>query len=73
VATTELRHPLLTAVWINKPKKISRTEGAEGVNFSMTAIEQKGGFHNCPITNDQPSGSELQGENQPSENFALYL
>lgn len=29
------------------PKKSLETEGAEGVNFSMTAIEQKGGFHNA--------------------------
>lgn len=43
---------LPTAAWINKPKEISPTESAEVVNSSMTGIEQKNGFHNCPITND---------------------
>jgi hypothetical protein len=47
---------LPTAAWINKPKEISGTESAEVTNSSMTDIEQKNGFHNCPITNDQPSG-----------------
>lgn len=42
---------LPTAAWINKPKEISRTESTEIMNSSMTAIEQKNGFHNCPVTN----------------------
>ena len=59
---------LPTAVWINKPKEISRTESAGGVNLPMTGIEQKNDFHNCPITNDLSSGRVLaRDENQPSE------
>ena len=42
---------LPTAAWINKPKEISRTESTEIMNSSMTGIEQKNAFHNCPITN----------------------
>jgi len=67
---TGLPQPALlpTAVWINKPKEISRTESEEVANSSMTAIEQKNGFHNCPITNDRLSGRDLaRGENQLSE------
>jgi len=29
------------------------------MNLSMTGVEQKNGFHNCSITNDQPSGRDL--------------
>jgi putative transposase len=59
---------LPTAAWINKPKEISGTERADVMNSSMTGIEQKNGFHNCPITNDRPSGRDLsKGENQLSE------
>ena len=46
---------LPTAAWINKPKEISRTESTEIMNSSMTGIEQKNGFHNCPITNTTES------------------
>lgn len=63
---------LPTAAWINKPKEISPTESAEVVNSSMTGIEQKNGFHNCPITNDQPSDRDMtRAENQPSEDFVV--
>ncbi len=63
---------LPTAAWINKPKEISPTESAEVVNSSMTDIEQKNGLHNCPITNDQPSGRDLaRGENQLSEDLVV--
>ena len=63
---------LPTAAWINKPKEISRTESPEVMNSSMTGIEQKNGFHNCPITNDQPSGRDLaRGENQLSEDIVV--
>jgi len=59
---------LPTAAWINKPKEIPRTESPEVGNSLMTGIEQKNGFHNCPITNDQPSGRGIaRGENQLSE------
>jgi putative transposase len=59
---------LPTAAWINKPKEMSRTESPEVGNSLMTGIEQKNGFHNCPITNDQPSGRGIaRGENQLSE------
>ncbi|MCA1604580.1 MAG: IS3 family transposase [Acidobacteria bacterium] len=65
--------PLLpTAAWINKPKEISRTEGSEIINLSMTGIEQKNGFHICPITNDPPSGGDLgRGENKRSEDLVV--
>jgi hypothetical protein len=46
-------------VWINKPKEISRTESAEGVNPSLMAVEQKNFFHNCPITDATESGRDL--------------
>jgi hypothetical protein len=63
---------LPTAVWINKPKEISRTESAEVMNLSMTGVEQKNGFHNCSITNDQPSGRDLtRGENQLSDDLVV--
>ena len=63
---------LPTAAWINKPKEISRTESPEVMNSSMTGIEQKNGFHNCPITNDQLPGRDLaRGRNQPSEDRVL--
>jgi putative transposase len=63
---------LPTAAWINKPKEISPTESAEVVNSSMTDIEQKNGLHNCPITNDRPSGRDLtRGENQLSEDLVV--
>jgi putative transposase len=59
---------LPTAAWINKPKENSATQNAEVTKSSMTGIEQKNGFHNCPITNDQPSGrGTARGENQMSE------
>lgn len=59
---------LPTAAWINKPKETSGTESAEVKNLSMTGIEQKNGFHNCLITNDQSSGRDLaRVENQLSE------
>jgi putative transposase len=59
---------LPTAVWINKPTEMSRTESPELANSSVMAIEQKNGFHNCPITNDQPSGRGMaRGANQLSE------
>jgi putative transposase len=61
---------LPTAVWINKPKEIPSTESIKVVNPSMTDIEQKNGFHNCLITNDQPSGTDLsRGENHLSDDL----
>lgn len=63
---------LPTAAWINKPKEISGTKSAEVMNSSLTGIEQKNGFHNCLITNDQPSGRDLvRGENQLSEDLVV--
>ena len=63
---------LPTAAWINKPKEISGTERADVMNSSMTGIEQKNGFRNCPITNDRPSGTDLaRGENQLSEDLVV--
>jgi len=41
-------------------------------NSLMTGIEQKNGFHNCPITNDQPSGRGIaRGENKLSEDVVV--
>ena len=63
---------LPTAAWINKPKEMSRTESPEVGNSLMTGIEQKNGFHNCPITNDQPSGRGIaRGKNQLSEDVVV--
>lgn len=63
---------LPTAAWINKPKEISGPKSAEVTNSSMTGIEQKNGFHNCPITNDPPSGKDLpRAENQMSEDLIV--
>ena len=63
---------LPTAVWINKPKEISRTQSAEIVDSSMIGVEQKNDLHNCPITNDQPSGKDLaKAENQLSEDLVV--
>ena len=63
---------LPTAAWINKPKEISGTERADVMNSSITGIEQKNGFHNCPITTDRPSGRDLaKGENQLSEDLVV--
>ena len=63
---------LPTAAWINKPKEIFRTESAEVVNSSMIGIEQKNDLHNCPITNDPPSGRDpTKGENQLSEDLVV--
>ncbi len=59
---------LPAAVWINRPKEIPRTDGSEGLNPSITTIEQKNGFHNCPITNATESGrGKAKGEIEPSE------
>src|SRR4030095_14200022 len=61
---------LPTAAWINKPKEHSRTESAVVINSSMTGVEQKNGFHNCSITNDQPLGRDLtRGENHLNEDL----
>lgn len=63
---------LPTAAWINKPKEMPRTESPEVGNSLMTGIEQKNGFHNWPITNDQPLGRGMaRGENQPSEDLVV--
>ena len=63
---------LPTAAWINKPKEISRTESAVVINSSMTGVEQKNGFHNCSITNDQPLGRDLtRGENHLNEDLVV--
>jgi putative transposase len=63
---------LPTAAWINRPKEIPRTERAELLNISITGIEQKNGFHNCPITNDQEAGrGTARGENQLSKDLVV--
>ena len=63
---------LPAAAWINKPKEISRTESTDVVNSSMTGIEHKNGFHNCPITNDPQSGKGMaRGENHQSEDLVV--
>jgi hypothetical protein len=42
------------------------------MNSSITGIEQKNGFHNCPITTDRPSGRDLaKGENQLSADLVV--
>ena len=59
---------LPTAAWINKPREIPPSESAEAVNPSLTGIEQKNGFRNCPITNATQSGKgRSRVENQLSE------
>ena len=63
---------LPTAAWINKPKEISGTKSAEVMNSSLTGIDQKNGFHNCPITNATVSGrGTARIENQPSDNAVV--
>jgi putative transposase len=59
---------LPTAAWINKPKEIPPTESAEVLNPSVTTIEQKNGFHNCPTTDSTESGKgKARGEIELSE------
>jgi putative transposase len=59
---------LPTAAWINKPT--SRSESTEPVNSPIRETEQKNDLHNCPITNDQPSGKGVaRDENHATENF----
>lgn len=59
---------LPTAAWINKPKEIPRTDSAEVLNPSITTIEPKNGFHNCPITDATELGRGMaRGEIEPSE------
>jgi putative transposase len=63
---------LPTAAWINKPKEISGTKSAEVMNSSLTGIDQKNGFHNCPITNATVSGRDTaRVENQPSDDAVV--
>jgi len=63
---------LPTAAWINQPKEMSRRESAEVANSLMMGVQQKNGFHKCPITNDQPPVRDLaKGEKQPSESLVL--
>lgn len=63
---------LPTAAWINKPKEISGTKSAEVMNSSLTGIDQRNGFHNCPITNATVSGRGMaRVENQPSDNAVV--
>ena len=63
---------LPTAAWINKPKDIPQTESALVDNSLITVVEQKNGFHNCPITNDQPPSKGLaRGENKPGDDLVL--
>src|SRR5688500_14255358 len=42
---------LPTAAWINRLK--------ETLNNQLEAMTKKNSFHNCPITNDLPSGEDL--------------
>jgi putative transposase len=59
---------LPTAAWINKPKEIPPAESAAILNPSITVIEQKNGFHNCPITDDQgPDRGMARGEIQSNQ------
>lgn len=63
---------LPSAAWINKPKEIPPTHATELMNSSLTGIELKNDFHNCPIMNDLPSGKGLgRGKNQPSEDSVV--
>ena len=63
---------LPTAVWINKPKEMPRTESPQAVNSLVTGIEQNNSFHNCPITNDQPSGRAMaRDENHLGEDLVV--
>ena len=63
---------LPTAAWINKPKDILQIESALVDNSLITVVEQKNGFHNCPITNDQPPSKGLaRGENKPGDDLVL--
>jgi len=59
---------LPTAAWINKPKEIPPPESVQALKPSITGIEQKNGFHNCPITHAPESGRGMaRGEIEPSE------
>jgi len=63
---------LPTAAWINKPKEIPSPESVQAFNPSIIDIEQKNGFHNCPITNATPSGKgNSRGENRTSEDVVV--
>ena len=63
---------LPTAVWINKPKEMPRTESPQAVNSLVTGIEQNNSFHNCPITYDQPSGRAMaRDKNQLGEDLVV--
>lgn len=44
---------LLAAAWIDSPKEI-QPKAERRANSMMTGIEQKNGFHDCPI-NELPS------------------
>jgi len=50
---------LPTAAWINKPKEIPPPESVQALNPSITGIQQKNGFHNCPITHATESGKGM--------------
>jgi len=52
---------LPAAAWINKPKEIPSPQSVQALNSSITAIEQKNSFHNCPITNATESGKVWVG------------
>jgi putative transposase len=56
------------AAWINKPREMPRPESSAALISLTAGIEQKNGFHKCPITNDQRSGKGMaRGENQLSK------
>ncbi len=59
---------LPVAAWINKPREMPRPESSAALIPFIAGIEQKNGFHKCPITNDQPLGEGMaRGENQMGE------
>src|SRR5207237_10045594 len=65
---------LPTAAWINKPKDIAQTESALVDNSLITVVEQKNGYHNCPITNDQPPSKGLgRRETKPGDGPMLKI
>ncbi|MBI4529608.1 MAG: hypothetical protein HY695_37900, partial [Deltaproteobacteria bacterium] len=50
---------LPVAAWINKPREMPRPESSAALISFIAGIEQKNGFHKCPITNDQPLGEGM--------------
>ena len=63
---------LPAAAWINRPKEISSTASAKGVNPSMDDIEQKNDLIRSPLTNDRLSMRGIgRAENHSGEDVVV--